>query len=181
MNRNRVTVKKVDGEWQARVYLDGKWDEDKTYFTGGGSAEDKQDAEDTAKHMRQTMGLGTLHSLLGGKALGEIPTGASLFDLKERAQVAAQKAAHHAAAGHKALARSWSAAATRLRSELQSRLKHTSLGELADLGLGTGGKWLIGGTVVAGLGYAGMKWLKSANLNNLLQSDAKRAERIEET
>lgn len=126
--------------------------------------------------------MSTFGSIVAGcQRLGETPTGSSIWDLKERAQVAAQKAAHHAAAGHKSLARSWANAAARMRKELQAKLKHTNLGELADLGIGTSGKWLIGGTVVAGLGYAGLKWLKSTNLNNLLLSDAKRAERAEET
>lgn len=126
--------------------------------------------------------MSTFGSLVSGcERLGETPTGSSIWDLKERAQVAAQKAAHHAAAGHKSLARSWANAAARMRKELQAKLRHTDLGELADLGIGTPTKVLVGGGIIAGLGYAGLKWLKRTNLNNLLQSDAKRAERAEET
>lgn len=55
------------------------------------------------------------------KAFGEVPPGASLHELKERAAVAAAKASQHAAAGHKALARIWKKAADRLRKELQER------------------------------------------------------------
>lgn len=55
------------------------------------------------------------------KAFGEVPPGASLYELKERAAVAAAKASQHAAAGHKALARIWQKAADRLRKELQER------------------------------------------------------------
>ena len=72
---NRVVVKKVDGEWQARVYVNGKFDEDKTYF-----AMDKSDAEATARQMRSTLrfdalsglSMGTKHVVLatGGVAVG---------------------------------------------------------------------------------------------------------------
>lgn len=65
------------------------------------------------------------------KAFGEVPPGASLYELKERAAVAAAKASQHAAAGHKALARIWKKAADRLRKELQERRESEgSLGAL---------------------------------------------------
>lgn len=52
--KSRVTVKKVDGEWQAVHYgPDGKKDEGKTYYTGGGGLDHKLDAEKTAIRMRQ--------------------------------------------------------------------------------------------------------------------------------
>lgn len=75
--------------------------------------------------------MSTFGSLVTGcQRLGEIPTGSSIMDLKERAAVAAQKAEQHRSSGHTALARSWQNAATRLRKELQSRLRETSLGGL---------------------------------------------------
>lgn len=41
------TVRKAEtNEWIVKVYIDGKYDEDKTYYT-----DDKQDAIDTMKHM----------------------------------------------------------------------------------------------------------------------------------
>ncbi len=76
---NRVVVKKVDGEWQARVYVNGKFDEDKTYF-----AMDKQDAEATARDMRARMNLGGLGAMsMGSKhlalAAGGVTIGALLM------------------------------------------------------------------------------------------------------
>lgn len=47
----RITVKKKDGEWIAAYYVDGKYDDDKTYYAGGGDADSKKDAIDTAKQM----------------------------------------------------------------------------------------------------------------------------------
>ena len=34
-------------EWQARVYIDGKFDDDATYYAGGGEKEHQEDAIDT--------------------------------------------------------------------------------------------------------------------------------------
>ncbi len=110
--------------------------------------------------------------LAGCERLGEVPTGSSIMDLKERAAVAAAKAAQHAAAGHQALARSWNNAAQRLRRELQARLKTTSLGELAELGFGTPTKVIGGGMVFAGLAYG---------LYKVVKKTQKAAERAEET
>jgi ATP-dependent Lon protease len=44
-----ITVKKHDGEWQARWHVGNKWNENKTHFSLGGDPEHKKDAMDTAK------------------------------------------------------------------------------------------------------------------------------------
>jgi hypothetical protein len=49
----RVTVKKVDGEWQAQVYVNGKYSEAASYFTSGDDASAKSDAINTAADMRK--------------------------------------------------------------------------------------------------------------------------------
>jgi len=49
----RVTVKKVDDEWQAVVYVNGKYSEEQTYFSGGEDASYKQDATSTAADLRK--------------------------------------------------------------------------------------------------------------------------------
>ncbi len=62
--KNRTTVKKVDGEWQVRVYIDGKYDENKSYF-----AMDKQDALDTQREMNAQLARdhgGTFGGLMPG-------------------------------------------------------------------------------------------------------------------
>lgn len=62
-NPNRMVVKKVDGEWQVRVYENGKYNEDKSYF-----AMDKQDAEDTMKQMQSGL-AGIMQTASNHKAL----------------------------------------------------------------------------------------------------------------
>lgn len=49
----RVTVKKVDGEWQAQVYVNGKYSEGLTYFSGADDGDGKEDVTATAADMRK--------------------------------------------------------------------------------------------------------------------------------
>lgn len=67
---NRTVVKKVDGEWQVRVYINGKFAEGPTYY-----AADKDDALATQLVMRGELertygvrfdGIGMLGGLLKG-------------------------------------------------------------------------------------------------------------------
>jgi hypothetical protein len=44
-------VKKVDGEWQVSASKNGKKDDAKTYYTGGGNPDHKKDAIGTLQHM----------------------------------------------------------------------------------------------------------------------------------
>ncbi len=57
MNRKRITVKKIEGEWAAVWYEGRQMDEAKTYFTGGDDRDAKQDAIDTAEDMRRRAGI----------------------------------------------------------------------------------------------------------------------------
>ena len=53
VNLVRVTVKRVaDGEWAAVYYLNGKRDDDKTYYSGGNDDPCRTDARATAAFMR---------------------------------------------------------------------------------------------------------------------------------
>ena len=51
--RYRVTVKRIDGEWAAAFFEDGKLCHARTYFSGGEDAGYRADAEATAKKMRE--------------------------------------------------------------------------------------------------------------------------------
>lgn len=41
-------------EWQVKVYINGKYDDDQSYFALGGTKEDKEDAIATMKKMAET-------------------------------------------------------------------------------------------------------------------------------
>jgi hypothetical protein len=55
INDIRITVKKVNGEWQAVWYENNKRNEEKTYFTGGGDASHKADAIATKAEMEKRL------------------------------------------------------------------------------------------------------------------------------
>ncbi len=94
-------------------------------------------------------------------ALGEIPTGSSLIDIKERATYAAEQARHYTEKGNVSLARSWNNAAQRLRRELVARMKEEgSLGELAALGISAGGKLLIGAAALGAAAYGARQYMQ---------------------
>lgn len=63
----RITVKKMGDEWVAAVYVGGKLDDKKTYYSGGGDASYKKDATVTAAKMRIDMGV---HEARGPVAKG---------------------------------------------------------------------------------------------------------------
>ena len=42
-------IKKIDGEWAAIAYLDGKRNEDMTYYSGGSEKDYKQDCIRTSE------------------------------------------------------------------------------------------------------------------------------------
>lgn len=48
----KMVRKPETDEWVVKVYVDGKYDEDKSYYT-----DDKKDAEDTMKLMKKEMGV----------------------------------------------------------------------------------------------------------------------------
>ena len=109
-------------------------------------------------------------------ALAEVPTGASVYELKERAAIAASKAQHCAAAGQESLRRIWANASQRLERELLKRMRETATTKFAgfadvELLRPRQSKLVIGGLLAVGAAVA----------YKVVKRDARSSVRSEET
>lgn len=68
----QYVIKKQDDEWVAKCYVDGKYDEGKTYYSGGSDKSSKDDAIATAKAELERVSESRLNRLLSGESVREI-------------------------------------------------------------------------------------------------------------